>query len=83
MQDVRFALRSLCRRPRFVLAAVLTLGLGIAANVAMFSVLDLALSRALPHPDPDRLALGRTQWPGGGMGPPWCAARSPPPSRIP
>jgi putative ABC transport system permease protein len=67
-QDVRFALRSLRRQPGFVLAALLTLGLGIGANVAMFSVVNLAIFRALPFPEAERLVLGRTMWPGGNIG---------------
>jgi putative ABC transport system permease protein len=68
LQDARFAFRALKKQPLFVLAAVLTLGLGIGANVAMFSVVNLAIFRALPFPEPDRLVLGRTRWPGGGIG---------------
>ena len=67
VQDVGFALRALRRQPGFVAAAVLTLALGIGANVAMFGVVNLALFRALPFADADRLVLGRTRWPGGGI----------------
>jgi putative ABC transport system permease protein len=61
-------LRALKRQPGFVTAALLTLALGIGANVAMFSVVNLALFRALPFAESDRLVLGRTQWPGRGIG---------------
>ncbi|MEJ2677576.1 MAG: hypothetical protein P8174_00710 [Gemmatimonadota bacterium] len=67
-QDIRIAFRSLARQPGFLLAALLTLGVGIGANVAMFSVANLALFRALPYPHADRLVLGRTSWPGGRIG---------------
>jgi putative ABC transport system permease protein len=67
-QDVLFAFRALRRQPGFVAAALLTLTLGIGANVAMFSVVNLALFRALPFAEADRLVLGRTQWPGGNIG---------------
>jgi putative ABC transport system permease protein len=51
-----------------LVAALLTLGLGIGATVAMFGVLNLALFRALPYPDADRLVVGRTIWPNGTIG---------------
>ena len=66
--DLHYGFRSLRRRPGLLLAALLTLGLGIGATVAMFGVLNLALFRALPYPDADRLVVGRTIWPGGGIG---------------
>ncbi len=55
LHDVRYALRSLGKRPLFAAVAILTLGLGIGANTAIFSVMNAALLRALPFPDPDRL----------------------------
>ena len=66
--DLHYGFRSLRKRPGLLLAALLTLGLGIGATVAMFGVLNLALFRALPYPDADRLVVGRTIWPSGGIG---------------
>jgi putative ABC transport system permease protein len=57
MQDIKTAVRALARRPGFTLVAVITLTLGIGANVAIFSVVDAALLRPLPFPEPGRLVM--------------------------
>src|SRR5438477_6675400 len=55
-QDLRYALRTLARSPGLSLAAVLTLGLGIGANSAMFGVVDRLFFRPPAHVvDPDRV----------------------------
>src|SRR6476619_1675634 len=55
IDDIRIALRSLPRMPGFSLAFILTLGLGIGANTAIFSVINGVLLRPLPYPDADRI----------------------------
>jgi putative ABC transport system permease protein len=55
--DLLFAWRTMLRRPGFALLVTGTLGLGIAANTAMFSVVNAVLVRPLPYPDPDRLVF--------------------------
>jgi putative ABC transport system permease protein len=55
VKDLKFAFRSLFKRPGFVAVAVLTLALGIGGSTAIFTVVDAALLRGLPYKSPDRL----------------------------
>src|ERR671912_567760 len=55
--DLRFAVRTLGRSPGFTAVAVVTLGLGIGANTAIFSLMDQVLLRLLPVREPERLVV--------------------------
>ena len=53
--DLRYAIRILLKSPGFAVVALVTLGLGIGANTAIFSLLDAVLLRSLPVRDPSHL----------------------------
>jgi putative ABC transport system permease protein len=55
LRDVRHGVRRVVAAPGFSLIAVVTLALGIGANVAIFTVVNAVLIRPLPFPDPGRL----------------------------
>ncbi|HEV8365923.1 MAG TPA: ABC transporter permease [Gemmatimonadaceae bacterium] len=59
IRDIKYAVRSLSRARGFAIAVILTLGLGIGANTAIFSVVRGVLLKPLPHRDGDRLVYLR------------------------
>jgi predicted permease len=66
MQDVRFTLRTLGRDRGFTVIAVIILGLGIGANITVFSVVNTILLRPLPFPNPQQLVRILSKNPTGG-----------------
>ncbi len=63
-QDIRYALRLFAKQPAFAAAAVLSLGIGIGANTALFSVTNALLLSPLPYQDAERLAILWNRSPG-------------------
>ncbi|MGH9759390.1 MAG: ABC transporter permease, partial [Blastocatellia bacterium] len=56
-QDLRYSLRILKSHPAFAAVAILSLALGIGANIAIFTLIDSVLLRSLPVKEPDRLVV--------------------------
>ena len=72
VKDLRLGGRSLLRSPGFTFIAIVTLGLGIGANTAMFSVLNTIMLKPLPYADSellDRIYRTTAQNPEGGVSP--------------
>lgn len=66
-KDLRRALRGLGKNPGFTITALLTLGICLGANVAIFGVVDAVLLRPLPFPDANRLVTMFNSYPKAGV----------------
>lgn len=71
IRDLALVLRGLVRRPALALGAVVTLGIGVGANVALVSALHDVVLRSLPYEEPDRLAAIYTPWENRELGGTW------------
>src|ERR1700753_2611180 len=60
-QDIRYAMRSLRNAPGFAIIAIVTLGLGMAVNTTVFSVINGLLLRSLPVPHPEQITVLATK----------------------
>lgn len=67
LTDVRFAIRLLARSPRFALAAIATLALGIGATTAVYAVVDAVLLKPFPYRNPERIVAVRIEAPDRGQ----------------
>src|SRR5688500_2107775 len=65
--DLRLAVRGLRRTPGATLTAIVTLGVGLGANIALFGVTEPLLLRPLPLPASDRLVMAWQTQPGNAM----------------
>jgi putative ABC transport system permease protein len=57
LQDLRFAVRSFLRSPRFTIPAILALAVGVGSTSAIFSIVESVVLRPLPYDDPDRIVV--------------------------
>ena len=72
--DCRQASRGLARSPGFTAVAVLVLGLGIGATVALYATVQRILIDPLAFPHSDRLVIVRSEVPGSGVEAEWAAS---------
>src|SRR5579871_4784680 len=68
IQDLKYGVRVLRKTPAFALVALITLGVGIGANTAIFSIVDAVLLQPLAIVEPEQVMLLQESWQGRGSG---------------
>jgi len=63
LQDLRYAVRQFLKTPGLTILVIVTIGLGVGANTALFSVVNGVLLSPLPYPEPDQLVALRESKP--------------------
>lgn len=76
-KDIGYAIRSLKKKPAFALISVATLGVGLGASTAIFSVVNAVLLRNLPYQKPSELVLIWERFGGPGFGEPILKSAAP------
>src|SRR5438046_6040357 len=68
LKDLKHSVRMFLRTPSFTIAVIAALALGIAANAAIFSVVNTVLLKPFAYDDPERIVMFQNMFQQGGLG---------------